>query len=107
MATVDVLYETVFKQILEDVILSLSLNPSRTFGAEHAIIFAMLWETSNQTTREYRTYRYPNAPESFQRVSRFARKKYYSRVPGKTHHRLILSLSKRKKSTRYPSYTDR
>ena len=49
--TVDQLYEATFKGIVEGVISGLALDPSRTFAAEHAIIFAMYYERTNATMR--------------------------------------------------------
>ena len=50
--TVDDLYDTLFKGIVEDVLASLLASPARTFAAEHAIIFAMYYEGANASTRE-------------------------------------------------------
>ncbi len=51
MDTLDHLYDTVFKPVVEGVLYSLLASPNRTFAAEHAIIFAMYYETANATTR--------------------------------------------------------
>jgi hypothetical protein len=45
--TVDDLYETLFKGVVEDVVASLAASPQRTFAAEHAVIFAMYYSTAN------------------------------------------------------------